>query len=135
MLRCACPVARSEHVANKKPFVPPLEVEGHASSRSPPALLFDEALHGLLREGATAFPQAIGAAATFDTALMATPKHSGPDVGAGGRDRIPTEASLHGLTERHSPSFLSANHDADAGSVMTATTAWTAIQPHRVAYC
>lgn len=36
-----------------------------------PMLAFDEALHGLVREGATAFPQAIGLAATFDTTLMA----------------------------------------------------------------
>lgn len=36
-----------------------------------PIIAFDEALHGLVRGGATAFPQAIGLAATFDTALMA----------------------------------------------------------------
>lgn len=36
-----------------------------------PMLPFDEALHGLVRQGATAFPQAIGMAATFDTVLMA----------------------------------------------------------------
>jgi beta-glucosidase len=35
-----------------------------------PILPFDEALHGLVREGATVFPQAIGLAASFDTALM-----------------------------------------------------------------
>ncbi len=35
-----------------------------------PIIPFDEALHGLVREGATAFPQSIGLAATFDTALM-----------------------------------------------------------------
>jgi len=35
-----------------------------------PALFFEEALHGLIQPGATAFPQAIGLAATFDTALM-----------------------------------------------------------------
>lgn len=35
-----------------------------------PLLIFDEALHGLVREGATAFPQAIGLAASFDTVLM-----------------------------------------------------------------
>ena len=33
-------------------------------------ILFDEALHGLTQPGATSFPQAIGLAATFDTALM-----------------------------------------------------------------
>jgi beta-glucosidase len=35
-----------------------------------PMLPFDEALHGLMRPGATAFPQAIALAATWDTALM-----------------------------------------------------------------
>jgi beta-glucosidase len=34
-----------------------------------PILPFDEALHGLMREGATVFPQAIGLAATFDTSV------------------------------------------------------------------
>ncbi len=35
-----------------------------------PIIPFDEALHGLIRPGATAFPQAIGLAATFDPGLM-----------------------------------------------------------------
>lgn len=35
-----------------------------------PMIAFDEALHGLVRDGATAFPQAIALAATFDTTLM-----------------------------------------------------------------
>ncbi|WP_374462424.1 glycoside hydrolase family 3 N-terminal domain-containing protein [Chryseobacterium sp.] len=35
-----------------------------------PVIPFDEALHGLVREGATAFPQAIGLAATFNPELM-----------------------------------------------------------------
>ncbi|MBK6344082.1 MAG: glycoside hydrolase family 3 C-terminal domain-containing protein [Flavobacteriales bacterium] len=35
-----------------------------------PMLAFDEALHGLVRKGATAFPQSIGMAASFDTTLM-----------------------------------------------------------------
>ncbi|HAQ39224.1 MAG TPA: beta-1,3-glucosyltransferase [Saprospirales bacterium] len=35
-----------------------------------PIIPFDEALHGLVRDGATVFPQAIGLAASFDTALM-----------------------------------------------------------------
>ena len=35
-----------------------------------PIIPFDEALHGLIREGATAFPQAIGLAASFNTKLM-----------------------------------------------------------------
>ena len=34
-----------------------------------PIIPFDEALRGLMREGATVFPQAIGLAATWDTAL------------------------------------------------------------------
>jgi beta-glucosidase len=35
-----------------------------------PIIAFDEALHGLVRSEATAFPQSIGLAATFDTTLM-----------------------------------------------------------------
>lgn len=35
-----------------------------------PIIPFDEALHGLVRAGATSFPQAIALAATFDTVLM-----------------------------------------------------------------
>jgi len=35
-----------------------------------PIIPFDEALHGLVREGAVAFPQAIGLAATWDIALV-----------------------------------------------------------------
>jgi beta-glucosidase len=35
-----------------------------------PIIPFDEALHGLIRRGATIFPQAIGLAAGFDTALV-----------------------------------------------------------------
>lgn len=37
-----------------------------------PIIPFDEALHGLIREGATVFPQAIGLAASWDTKLMDT---------------------------------------------------------------
>ncbi|MFC4144344.1 glycoside hydrolase family 3 N-terminal domain-containing protein [Pedobacter mendelii] len=36
-----------------------------------PMMVFDEALHGLVRQGATAFPQSIGLAATFDTLMLA----------------------------------------------------------------
>ena len=36
-----------------------------------PIIPVDEALHGLVRDGATAFPQSIALAATFDTTLMA----------------------------------------------------------------
>ncbi|WP_345199818.1 glycoside hydrolase family 3 N-terminal domain-containing protein [Chryseobacterium ginsengisoli] len=35
-----------------------------------PIIPFDEALHGLMREGVTAFPQAIGLSATFNPELM-----------------------------------------------------------------
>ena len=35
-----------------------------------PIIPFDEALHGLVRDGATAFPQAIALAATWDTTLV-----------------------------------------------------------------
>jgi beta-glucosidase len=35
-----------------------------------PIIPFDEALHGLMRDGATAFPQAIGLSATFNPGLM-----------------------------------------------------------------
>ncbi|QNK64932.1 glycoside hydrolase family 3 C-terminal domain-containing protein [Pedobacter sp. PAMC26386] len=35
-----------------------------------PIIAFDEALHGLVRQGATAFPQSIGLAASFDTLMM-----------------------------------------------------------------
>ncbi len=35
-----------------------------------PMIAFDESLHGLVRSGATSFPQAIGLAASWDTALM-----------------------------------------------------------------
>lgn len=35
-----------------------------------PVIFYDEALHGLVRSGATAFPQSIALAATFDTVLM-----------------------------------------------------------------
>jgi beta-glucosidase len=35
-----------------------------------PIIAFDEALHGLVRDGATAFPQSIALAASWDTALV-----------------------------------------------------------------
>ncbi len=41
-----------------------------------PIIPFDEALHGLVREGATVFPQAIGLAASWDTSLMADVAHA-----------------------------------------------------------
>ncbi len=41
-----------------------------------PIIPFDEALHGLIRPGATAFPEAIGLAATFDVPLMKRVAHA-----------------------------------------------------------
>lgn len=41
-----------------------------------PIIPFDESLHGLVRPGATAFPQSIALAATWDTALMADVAHA-----------------------------------------------------------
>lgn len=49
------------------------EIQKYFVEESPlgiPIIPFDEALHGLIRPGATAFPQSIGLAATFDTPLM-----------------------------------------------------------------
>ncbi len=148
-----------------------------------PIIPFDEALHGLMREGATVFPQAIGLAATFDSALVrrvhdaaaretrsrgirmvlspvvnlatdvrwgrteetfgedvhltgvmgrqhvrafetmgiiTTPKHFIANVGEGGRDSYPIEASPRALEERFFPPFRSLVQQAGARSVMTA---------------
>jgi len=41
-----------------------------------PIIPFDEALHGLMRQGATTFPQAIALAATWDTPLMQNIAHA-----------------------------------------------------------
>jgi len=41
-----------------------------------PIIPFDEALHGLVRQGATAYPQSIGLAATWDTTLMRSVAHA-----------------------------------------------------------
>jgi beta-glucosidase len=41
-----------------------------------PIIAFDEALHGLVRDGATAFPQSIGLAATWDTLLLGEVAHA-----------------------------------------------------------
>jgi beta-glucosidase len=57
-----------------------------------PAVFFDEALHGLVQPGATAFPQAIGLAATWDVALMA-------DVAAA----VAAEAAGRGIRQVLSP--------------------------------
>lgn len=57
-----------------------------------PIIPFDEALHGLIREDATAFPQAIGLAASFNTSLMDT-------VAAA----IATEVRSRGIRQNLSP--------------------------------
>jgi len=57
-----------------------------------PIIAFDEALHGLVRQGATAFPQSIGLAASFDTTLVAK-------VGTA----IATEARARGLRDLLAP--------------------------------
>lgn len=41
-----------------------------------PIIAFDESLHGLVRAGATSFPQAIALAASWDTALMQQVAHA-----------------------------------------------------------
>src|SRR3990172_4094140 len=41
-----------------------------------PAILFEEAVHGLMQYGATVYPAAIGLAATWDTTLVAQVAHS-----------------------------------------------------------
>ena len=41
-----------------------------------PVLAVEEAVHGLAREGATTFPQAIGLAATWDTVMMSRVAHA-----------------------------------------------------------
>ena len=57
-----------------------------------PIIPFDEALHGLVRKGATAYPQAIGLAATWDTALMKNVGHA-----------IATETRTRGIRQILSP--------------------------------
>jgi beta-glucosidase len=54
-----------------------------------PIIAFDEALHGLVREGATVFPQSIGLAATWDTELMHNVAHAiAKEVGTRGIRQI-----------------------------------------------
>jgi len=63
-----------------------------------PIIAFDETLHGLVREGATSFPQAIALAASFDTALMHRV------AGA-----IATETKMRGIRQALSPVINIAN--------------------------
>jgi beta-glucosidase len=58
----------AERLANKINAIQKYFVE--ESRLGIPIIPFDEALHGLMREGATAFPQAIGLSATFNPELM-----------------------------------------------------------------
>jgi len=57
-----------------------------------PMIPFDEALHGLVRDGATVFPQSIGLAASWDTKLMEKVA-----------DAIAKEASIRGIRQVLSP--------------------------------
>lgn len=57
-----------------------------------PIIAFDEALHGLVRDGATAFPQSIAMASTWDTVLISK-------VGA----QIAQETKLRGIRQILSP--------------------------------
>lgn len=57
-----------------------------------PFIPFDEALHGLVRSGATAFPQSIALAASFDTTLMSAVAKA-----------IATETKVRGIRDILSP--------------------------------
>lgn len=57
-----------------------------------PIIAFDEALHGLVRPGATAFPQAIALAATWDTAMVSSVANA-----------IATETKTRGIRQILSP--------------------------------
>ncbi|MHA4843404.1 glycoside hydrolase family 3 C-terminal domain-containing protein [Flavitalea antarctica] len=63
-----------------------------------PVIAFDEALHGVVRDGGTAFPQAIGLAASFNTGLMT-------EVASA----IATEAKARGIRQILSPVVNIAN--------------------------
>jgi beta-glucosidase len=75
---------RPESIARRDTAPPPDAARAHAARINAtqryftertrlgiPIIPFEEALHGLAREGATVFPQAIALAATWDTALAA----------------------------------------------------------------
>lgn len=68
-----------------------------------PIIAFDEALHGLVRSGATAFPQAIALASTFDTTLMSRVAHA-----------IALETKLRGIRQILSP-VVNLAHDVRWG--------------------
>lgn len=68
-----------------------------------PIIAFDEALHGLVRSGATAFPQAIALAATWDTTLMARVANA-----------IAMETKLRGIRQILSP-VVNLAHDVRWG--------------------
>lgn len=57
-----------------------------------PVIAFDEALHGLVRDGATSFPQAIALAASWDTLLMGKVAHA-----------IATETKARGIRDILTP--------------------------------
>lgn len=148
-----------------------------------PMIPFEEGLHGIVRSEGTVFPQAIGLAAAFDTALMrevasavadetgsrgirqvlspvlniasdvrwgrteetygedpwwsarmgvafvapferagvvTTLKHMIANVGEGGRDSYPIDATPRELAERFFPPFVAAIREGGARSVMSA---------------
>ncbi len=68
-----------------------------------PIIPFDEALHGLVRSGATAFPQAIALAATWDTSLVGRVAHA-----------IAMETKLRGIRQILSP-VINLAHDVRWG--------------------
>lgn len=68
-----------------------------------PIIAFDEALHGLVRSGATAFPQAIALASTWDTSLMSKVANA-----------IALETKLRGIRQILSP-VINLAHDVRWG--------------------
>lgn len=68
-----------------------------------PIIAFDEALHGLVRSGATAFPQAIALASTWDTSLISKVANA-----------IALETKLRGIRQILSP-VINLAHDVRWG--------------------
>ncbi len=64
----------------------------HQTRLGIPIIPFDEALHGLVRNGATVFPQSIALAASFDTSLMGAVSRA-----------IATESKVRGIRDILSP--------------------------------